>query len=673
MLTGRKLFDGDELSDVLAAVLRQNVDLTSLPGDTPAPVRRVLRRCLEKDRDRRLADISDARLEIVDALTGSGDGAAEPTADRRPIDQGKWRRLAAALAVLSLALMSWLGWQASRADAGIVPDSRLLSFSLLDDPELQIFFTTQPLAASPDGRHVVFAASAGANSGLWVRSLDHATPRMLEGTLGGIQPAISPDGQWVAFVVANHIIRKVRLSGGAPTTITSIDDVIASIAWESDSSILFEKIGSRAGIHRINANGGQPEPLIPLVEGERIHRAPFVARDTRLVFFCAIGDDGSETLAVFSLADARSARLGIDGFRALGLIDGYLVYARSNGALMAVPFDPRELRALGEPLQLEPRVAGSYFGPSVTLSENGTLVALPPATPLSRLLTVESAQSNPVGEARAFDSPRFSPDGRRIAFGVLGGDTVGLWIVDRASGAATRLLRGDRAMNLESWMPDGRSLLYRSDNALWAVPVDDSREPRKLFDDGLVLGASVLPGGQWAAVWRRLRTGEGGRDREEMARVPLAGNQPAVTIFSSRSSGMVFRGLDPRASPDGQFIAIHDRNDNQVHVRAVDGSGGLQVSDTGGSVPAWGHDSRSVYYQTPTGTIMAELQTTPSLAVIRRHVVPAVPAGGVLHDVSLDGKTLLILEPVDRAPKVQVTVNWASDVRRQLRVRGSQP
>ena len=136
---------------------------------------------------------------------------------------------------------------------------------------------------------------------------------------------------------------------------------------------------------------------------------------------------------------------------------------------------------------------------------------------------------------------------------------------------------------------------------------------------------------------------------------------------------MVFRGLDPRASPDGKFVAIHDRNDNQVHVRAVDGSGGLQVSDTGGSLPVWGHDSRRLFYQTPTGTIVAELQTTPSLAVIRRHVVPGIPAGGVLHDVSNDGKTLLILEPVDRAPKVQVTVNWASDVRRQLRAGGGQP
>ena len=135
----------------------------------------------------------------------------------------------------------------------------------------------------------------------------------------------------------------------------------------------------------------------------------------------------------------------------------------------------------------------------------------------------------------------------------------------------------------------------------------------------------------------------------------------------------MLRGLDPRASPDGRWVALHDRNDNQVHVRALEGGAGLQVSDTGGSLPVWGHDSRRLYYRTSAGTMMAELQTIPALAVSRRQLVPGLPAIGVVHDGSADGKTFLTLVPVDPAPKVLVTVNWAADLRRQLRARNAQP
>ena len=135
----------------------------------------------------------------------------------------------------------------------------------------------------------------------------------------------------------------------------------------------------------------------------------------------------------------------------------------------------------------------------------------------------------------------------------------------------------------------------------------------------------------------------------------------------------MLRGLDPRASPDGRFVALHDRNDNQVHVRSIEGGAGLQVSDTGGSLPVWGHDSRSLYYRTAAGTVRAELRTNPALAVVSRQLVPGLPTAGTLHDVLADGKTFLILVPVDPAPRVMVTVNWAVDVRRQLGAREARP
>jgi hypothetical protein len=383
MLTGRRAFAGDEMSDVLAAVLRQPIDWTALPSDTPASVRRLLRRCLEKDRSTRLGDMGTARLELNEARAGDEVTAVSPRAGQK-----SWRWMSAGLALLSVVLASALiGWPARE----VAVNDSVLRFTLVDDPTMEIHFGTQPFATSPDGKTIVFSAAAG-SSGLWARSLDQPAARFLAGSEGGLQPAISPDGQWVAFVVANHIIRKVRLSGGGSTTVVSIDDVTASLAWGSDEEILFEKIGSAAGIHRVSANGGEPQLLIPLSADELGHYVPFVLREPRLVFYSSTSPDGRETaavpargaldsggttLAVFSPADGRRNRLDLDGFRALGLIDGHLLYARSDGSLMAVPFDARALRVLGEPRLLEPKVSPGRFGPSVTLSEDGTLVSLP--------------------------------------------------------------------------------------------------------------------------------------------------------------------------------------------------------------------------------------------------------------------------------------------------------
>jgi Tol biopolymer transport system component/predicted Ser/Thr protein kinase len=682
MLTGRRPFGGDEMSDVLAAVLRQPIDLTVLAPQTPASVRRLLRRCLEKDRGGRLGDMSSARLEIAEALAGDGAMTSVAVAGA-PTDQRRWRWVSAALALITVGLASALiGWPAREIER----DDSVLRFTLVDDPNMEVHTSTQPFAVSPDGKTIVFSGAA-ATTGLWARSLDQPAARFLAGSEGGLQPAISPDGQWVAFVVANHIIRKVRLAGGGATTVATIDDVTASIAWASDEEILFEKIGSASGLHRVSANGGAPQLFLPLAGDEIGHNVPVVLREPRLVFYANARPDGRQaaaapvrgaidsdglTLAVFSPADGRRSGLGVDGFRVLGLIDGHLVYARSDGALMAVPFDARDLRVLGQPRLLEPRVSPGRFGPSVTLSENGTLVALPAVSPLSRLMLADAeGRAVPIGEARAFESPRFSPDGSRIAVGIADGDGLDLWTLDRSTMAATRVTRGGpRSVKLESWAPDGLALVHTRSDELWTVPVNGSQDAHKLVDvEGRVLGASVLKGGQSIAVLRRIRVGQGNVDREELVRVPLAGEPKAVPIFTSRSSGSVLRGLDPRASPDGRFVALHDRNDNQVHVRSVEGGAGLQVSDAGGNLPVWGHDSRSLYYRTAAGTVRAELQTSPVLTVVSRRLVPALPAAGTLHDISADGKTFLILVPIDPAPKVLVTVNWAADVRRQLSAR----
>ncbi|MBK5299366.1 MAG: serine/threonine-protein kinase [Vicinamibacteria bacterium] len=680
MLSGQRAFRGDDVSDLLVAVLSKDVDLGALPPGTPRSVVRLVHTCLERDPKNRLRDIGDARLELTRARAGGADVGTDVVFTDPLQHPRRWKRVSIGLAALSALLAVALCLRLMFSPMTGVVESPVLRFGLVDNPNVRVSTAlTQPFAVAPDGQTIAFSADAGAGVHLWVRTLDQPEPRLLAGTEGGYQPAISPDGEWIAFVVANHVIRKIRVSGGVITTIASHDDVTAALAWASDDRILFEKVGSSSGIHQVSANGGQPELLIPLAPDESVQRRPFVLRGPGLVLYASSAADGRTSLAAFSLDDGRRSRLEIDGVQALGMIDGNLVYARRDGTLLAVPFDAPGMRVLGAPRQLDERVSTSSFGVAAALSESGTLVFPPPVSPLSRLMLGDGdGRAVPVGGwVRAFDSPRFSPDGRRIAVGIAEGEGRDLWVVDRASAEAVRVTRGGTgAMRLQAWMPDGTALVYAHGDELWTTPVDGSADPRVLVKTGgavVIGGASILPDGRAIIMSRRMRSDRGALDREQLVRLSLEGDAAALPIIESRSSGAMMRVVDPRVSPDGRWVAVQDRNERQIHIRALDGGAGVQVSDAGGELPVWGHDSRRLFYHTSAGLMVADLQTQPVLAVVRRQRAPSFPAASTVHDLSADGRTFLLTAPVDPAPKVLVTVNWATAVRRQLRVRETRP
>jgi dipeptidyl aminopeptidase/acylaminoacyl peptidase len=381
-----------------------------------------------------------------------------------------------------------LGPESSRAGTEDIPQP--MRFSLLDAPELRLHLdSTQPFAVSRDGWTFVFAARTDDGASLWMRTLDQTEPRRLADAANGYQPAISPDGQWLAFVVANHVIRKVRLRGGSATTIASIDDTTAALTWATDDLILFEKIGSESGIHQVSANGGAPELLIPLDPDEVEHRRPFVVRDRQIVFYASRTTDGRTTLAAFSLADRRRRRLEVEGIQALGVIDDHLIYARRDGAVLAVPLDFAELRVTGQARQLDERVYAGPVGTSVMLSEHGTLVSAPAELRGARVMSGDDAGRvvQASESVRHYRTLRFSPDGQRIAAAIVEREAADLWILHRQTGQATRVTRDGRA-SLMDWTADGKALIYVRENELRMALVDGSADPRRLVEsNGRVL------------------------------------------------------------------------------------------------------------------------------------------------------------------------------------------
>jgi eukaryotic-like serine/threonine-protein kinase len=664
MLAGRPPHLGGSAQQIIMQIVTEEAaPVTKLRKSVPANVAAALAKALEKlpaDRFESARAFAEALMNPAFTAATTARGAARTASPHS--------RLSVPLAAATILLALLSGWALLRPQRTVVPPE--IVFQLGGSPGFRIQGNwTQPFALSDDGRSLVFSADTGGRSHLWMRTLNDARPRMLEDTERGMQPSISPDGQWVAFVVGNHVVRKVRLAGGSATTLATIEGVTAALDWVSDDEIVMERFGS--GLQLVSANGGVPKEWIPLdsVNAEVGQRRPFVLREggTLRVLYASTSRDGSTRLAVFAPQDGRRRRLDLDGIQALGMIAGNLIYARGDGALLAVAFDPAAMRLRGSPRQLEERVSSNSTGTQVALSPAGTLVYQVPTDGASRLVLADSTgRLTPVlDQARAFAAPRFSPDGRRIAV-VIGdrrGNTDNVWVVDRGTAQATQVTQGGAA-TLVDWTPDGRAILFVRRGALWTQPVGAGGEPRLLGDSSMrIADASLVPDGHSIVVMG---------PRSQLLRVALDGPARSDTILPPYGLGTALRAGWPRVSPDGKWVAFTHRNEYQVYVRSLVDGGTVQVSDEGGSDAVWGKPGNRLYYHAVGEVIEAELRTTPTLEVLRRRRLDRLPLGAWVYDVAPDGRTLLMLAPLGQGSEVRVSVNWAAGVQRALRGAGAE-
>jgi serine/threonine-protein kinase len=672
MLTGKRLFRGELVTDVLANVLTEPIDLAVLPPSTPAAIRGLIRRCLERNPRNRLRDIGDARWVLEEELAG---GAIVDRPAAPPAASSRWTAIlgaAAALFALLFAASLFVGRERPRPDSPV----GIVRFPLVTDPSIFVYTElTTPFAVSRDGETIVFVAVKGlAGLELWVRTLDDPRPRRLDGTEGGMQPAISPDGEWVAFLVRDNQLRKVRLRGGAVTQLATLPSVSASLTWASNDEILFEVLGVEAGIHRVSASGGTPRELIPFdtAAGEIRQRRPFVLGAERVVLYASSISNGPTSLASYSLADGRRARLDLEGVQALGMVGGRLVYARADGNLMAVPFDPAAMKVTGAAIELPERVEATFIGTRVALAEGGTLVSRSGSSTNRLVLGDADGRTTPLGrEVGNFSGPRFSPDGRRIVVASSGSATSAseeaqnLWLLERDTGEATRLTRGGGA-SAPAWMPDGRRVVYvrrgpEKRGEIWSLPLDGSAEPSRLVEiEGDVVEAVVAPDGRSLVAVRKGVVGT----REELVSIALDGSSQVTSLLSAASREQVRRPTLPRISPDGRFLAFSDFATWEVYVRPLDGGGLVQVTEGGGWSPAWGPDSRQLYVAAGTVVGTGELRATPDLSVVNRRIVMQLGYSSEDFDLSPDGKSFVFVAPSSPGSDVQVAVRWSEGLRR---------
>jgi serine/threonine-protein kinase len=519
MLTGRRAFEGDRTADVMARVLTGTPDWTRLPADTPGGVRRVLRRCLEKDARRRLRDIADAALELE-----ADDGAPATTAatDKTRVPVTRLALVGTALiAPIALGLGWWLGSvrsptsspPVSRYVIDLRPADALIGASPV---ERTSYGRSRPsrtaVAVSPDGRTLAFTASRdGQASLLYMRSLDRADAVAIEGTEGADGPFFSPDGRWIGFWASGSVSR-VSVDAGLPVVVGKTGMPTGAM-WLKDDRIVFSQLNT---IWAVPASGGEATQLTTLPEdgGELAHMHPHVLPGGGWLVYSVLPTvlGWDRALVVAQSLESGERRTLLEGAADARYVPTrHLVYLRL-GTLMARPFDAATATFTGAEVSVAGRVLQSVNAGGTTIdtgsgqyafSASGTLayVAGEPHPDfigtlqwIARDGSVETIPTSP----RPYFAPKLSPDGRAIVVGTLSLSSQDLWRYDLADHTVTRLTTTGRATQA-IWSPDGSRLAFNftegGQRNLFEMSAEGGEMPRRL---------ATARGTRWRASSRRM-------------------------------------------------------------------------------------------------------------------------------------------------------------------------
>jgi serine/threonine-protein kinase len=654
MLTGRRVFDGPDVTDVLAAVIKDPPPLAALPPETPVQVRRLLRRCLEKDRGRRLDSMGAARLEIEDAEAGVRDGEGEPVAPgaaRVPLWQRGWVLGVGALSLVGLTALTTL-LNVPRRD----PEP-LTQFAV----ELGAERTLVPsgIALSPDGQLLVVGLEEAGRSQLFSRTRDRIELEPIHGTEGGHLPFFSPDGRWLAFFTRDAI-KKVPVAGGPAATICPAGFRLGA-TWGAGGAIVFATADG-AGLRLVSAAGGEPTALTTPASGES-HRWPYFLPDGEAVLYAVHGATAVSTdaqVAILDLETGESREL-LDGTSPHLLPSGHLVFARGD-ALWVVRFDLARREVIGAPVPVVEWAAINSGGlAQYALSADGLAYVTGTGAQAGLVLVDLDGLPTPLTpEVHSYANPRFSPDGRHVAVQA----DADVWIVDQR-GTLSRLTTGGAVD--PTWTPDGSKITYVAEEGIVSAPWDGSAQPEMLTkSEGAVRLGSWSPEGTILAYWEQNQQGDTGlwtwtRD---------AG--PSVWLDTPASEGR------PEFSPDGRWIAYLSNESDQfeVYVREFPGPGRrLKVSTAGGSEAGWLRDGRLVFRSdgslwTVTFDPDASAPLGQPVRLLETDDYIMSPAANRQYDFSPDGRQMVGIGLLPgEAPALRVIYGWGRMVEDKFRSR----
>ena len=667
MLSGRQLYAGDTITDVLAGIVSREPDWSLLRAETPPVVRRLLARCLEKDPQRRLRDIGEARV----ALSDPSDLLAAPAASPISVNARSWRRSTvwAALAFVAISSAGVAVWTWTRLRPATAPRVTRLSIPL---PAGQILAGNSGPAVSPDGRSIAYVATAADGvSRLYVRPLDRFESTGIPESEGAQQPFFSRDGGRIGFFARGKLLT-VSLSGGAPTAIAAASFQPFGGTWGEDDTIVFVPAIS-SGLLRIPSAGGTPQKLTEPDEaaGGYGHVWPQFLPGGRTVLFSTWGgpDLDARGAALLSLDTGTWTRLRPPRLWSSRYArSGHLLESGPHG-VTAVPFDPthpehtRATAFVVDDVFSPPGAANSWF----TVSDSGTLVYVPGDPNLTVLTWVDRAGGvAPIADkAASVADPTLSPDGTRVA---LEGEDA-LWVVDLRRGARSRLtFENGSGTAYPVWSRDGTRIFFASNRSgdwdLYSVPAGGGPAKRLLARKGTQIPLSEAPDGTLLFSERSLGTGA---DLWTLA--PDGTPTPFLVSPASKVGGQF--------SPDGRTIAYvsDETGRDEVYLRSVAGpNDAMAVSIDGGREPAWAPDGKELFYRRGDAFLAVTVSSTGSLSVGDARTLFEIRAASgrssnhAGYAVSPDGRRFLVLRLDPRAIPTQINVvlNWFDELRARV-------
>jgi serine/threonine-protein kinase len=602
MLSGLPAFDGQTVTDVLAAIVAREADFERLPGQTPSGVRQLLHRCLQKEPKQRLRDIGDARLEIDTCL-----GSRHLRLATNQVPAVRWLRVlpwALAGTGVLLALASF-GFSFRSTSA---PITRMVQVEALIGADVSLVGPSGPATIlSPDGSLLAFVGRrSGEAQQLYVRRLDQLQATALAGTADARGPFFAPDGQWIAFFAGGKL-KKVPVAGGTVVIICDAPDGRGG-TWSEDNSIIFNP--SQAGgisLPRVSAAGGAPQPLTTLADGEVTHRWPQVLPGGHAVLYTTsknLGSYNDGSIVAQPLPNGTRKILIQGGYFGRFMPSGHLTYIH-DGRLFAVPIDINKLELGGSPVPILEHVSSSTTRgfAQFDVSSTGTAVYLPGGVAeLSRpiqWLTSDGTTAPLRAMPSDWSNLRLSPDGLRVAVDIYDGKQTDVWLYEWTRDALTPLTFDQAEDWMPVWTPDAQRVVFRSArdlafNLYWQRADGTGTAERLTRSANPQVPSSWHPSGKVLAL---VETNPA--TSTDIMLLSVEGDGPTGVLRTPTAFlNTPAAEAAPAFSPDGQWIAYTSNESGRegVYVRPYPGPGGQWLIAPEGSEPTWSRTRRELFY-----------------------------------------------------------------------------
>jgi Tol biopolymer transport system component len=674
MLTGKRAFDGEDMADVLGAVVRLEPDWTAMPSDVPQVVKTLLRTCLEKDRRSRSVDattvlfVLENTFALKEGMALSSAGTA--SAASRTRERIGW---SAALVVVALTgVAATMAWVRLRSSSLMVPvETRL---------EITTPATADPVsfALSPDGTRLVFVASAAnGQSQLWLRPLNAVTAQSLAGTEDASYPFWSPDNKSIAFFT-NGMLKRLDIGGGLPQVLTGAPSGRGG-TWSDAGVILFSN--AAGPILKIPAAGGDAVPVTKLITGQGIQRFPSMLPGGRRFLFYGAGSAEATGVFLGSLDTSEISRVTPSNSGGAYVAPGWLLYLRQN-TLMARRFDVTRGTVFGDAVTVADVVstnAASFGSGALSVSATG-LIAYRTGGTRSTQLTWFDRSGRLLGTLGPQDDdtlldPEISPDGRRVAATRRVDGNVDIWILDERN-TRFRLTSDPAPEQGPLWSPDGTRIAFNR-NTSRATDLYVKSSTGSGNEELLLQSAGNKTASSWSMDGRFiLFTNRPSPMADDIWVLPMQGQGKAYPFVDS-----MFEERSGVFSPDGRWVAYQSDESGRYEIYArpffpssanatATRQGQWPVSTTGGTSPRWSAKGDELYYIAPDAKMMAV-----HMEVTKDGIFPGTPQAlfqtrilfggtspigpGRQFDVSRDGRFLINVPTEDTsAPPIIIVDHW---------------